>query len=99
MPSRLYGILAAGRPVLVSADADSETVRLVQEAECGIVVPPGRPDLVALAIRDVMDGRISLEGMGQRGREWVEEEADREVAFGRYRRLVGELTSLPSSSR
>ena len=46
-----------------------------------------------------MDGRISLEGMGQRGREWVEEEADGEVAFGRYRRLVGELTSLPSSSR
>ena len=99
VPSRLYGILAAGRPVLVSADADSETVRLVQEAECGIVVPPGRPELVALAIRDVMEGRISLEGMGQRGREWVEEEADREVAFGRYRRLVGELTSLPSSSR
>ena len=30
VPSRLYGILAAGRPVLVSADADSETVRLVR---------------------------------------------------------------------
>jgi glycosyltransferase involved in cell wall biosynthesis len=93
VPSRLYGILATGRPVLVSADADSETVRLVQEAECGIVVPPGRPELVAGVIRDAMEGRVSLDGMGERGRDWVEREADREVAFGRYRRLVGELSS------
>ncbi len=73
-------------------------MRLAQEADCGIVVPPGRPELVAGAIRDVLEGRLSLEGMGERGRTWVEREADREVAFGRYRRLVEELT-LPSSSR
>ena len=91
VPSRLYGILSVGRPVLVSADAESETVRLVEEAGCGIVVPPGRPELVAGVIRDVVEGRLSLEGMGERGRAWVEREADREVAFGRYRRVVGDL--------
>jgi colanic acid biosynthesis glycosyl transferase WcaI len=98
VPSRLYGILAVGRPVLVSADADSETVRLVEEVGCGVVVPPGRPELVAGVIRDVVEGRLSLEGMGERGRAWVEREADQEVAFDRYRGLVAELTS-PSSSR
>ena len=41
VPSRLYGILAAGRPVIVAADADSETSRLVNEVGCGVVVPPG----------------------------------------------------------
>ena len=98
VPSRVYGILAAGRPVLVSADTDSETVRLVEEAGCGLIVPPGRPELVAGVIRDVVEGRLSLEGMGERGRAWVETEADREVAFDRYRRLVAEL-AVPSSSR
>lgn len=98
VPSRVYGILAAGRPVLVSADAESETVRLVEEAGCGLVLPPGRPELVAGVIRDVVEGRVSLEGMGERGREWVEREADRSVAFGRYRELVAGLAS-PSSSR
>ena len=93
VPSRVYGILAAGRPVLVSADADSETVRLVREADCGIVVPPGRPELVATAIRDVVEGRLSLEGMGERGRAWVEREADSEVAFDRYRRLVADVVA------
>jgi len=97
VPSRVNGILAVARPVLVSADADSETVGLVEEADCGLVVPPGRPELVAGAIRDVVEGRTSLEGMGERGRAWVEREADRDVAFARYRRVVGDV--LASSSR
>jgi glycosyltransferase involved in cell wall biosynthesis len=99
VPSRLYGILAAGRPVLVSADADSETARLVEDVGCGIVVPPGHPELVAGVIRDVIEARLSLDGMGERGREWVEREADREVAFGRYRSLVADVVAGASSSR
>ena len=91
VPSRVYGILAAGRPVLVSADAESETVRLVEEAGCGLVVPPGRPELVAGVIRDVVEGRRVARRDGRAGRAWVEREADREVAFDRYRRLVAEL--------
>ena len=98
VPSRVYGILAAGRPVLVSADRESETVRLVEEARCGVVVPPGRPELVAGVIRDAVEGQLSLDGMGERGRAWVEREADQEVAFDRYRRLIGELAT-PNSSR
>jgi hypothetical protein len=83
--------------VLVSADEDSETARLVEEVGCGVVVPPGRPELVAGVLRDVMEGRLDLAGMGERGRVWVEREADREVAFGRYRALVADVVS--SSSR
>ena len=97
VPSRVYGILAAGRPVLVAADDASETVRLVREADCGIVVPPGRPDRVADVIRRAHDGELDLEGMGARGRAWVEQEGDRELTFGRYRELVGDLVA--SSSR
>jgi glycosyltransferase involved in cell wall biosynthesis len=100
VPSRLYGILAAGRPVLVAADEESETVRIVRDAECGIVIPPGRPELLSGVLRDVVEGRTSLEGMGERGRAWVEREADREVAFDRYRRLLaGAVGREASSSR
>lgn len=91
VPSRLYGILAAGRPVLVAADPDSETARLVAEVGCGIVLPPDRPDLVAGAIRDAHEGLLDLDGMGRRARAYAEREADREVALGRYRRLIGDL--------
>ncbi len=91
VPSRLYGILAAGRPVIVSADPDSETAQVVTEVGCGVVLPPGRPELVARAIRDAYDGKLDLEEMGRRGREYVTAEADRAVAVGRYRTVLREL--------
>jgi glycosyltransferase involved in cell wall biosynthesis len=93
VPSRLYGILAVGRPVIVAADAESETAQVVEAIGCGIVVPPARPELLARAIRDAHDGRYDLEAMGARGREWVEREADSSVAVRRYRELLLELAS------
>jgi putative colanic acid biosynthesis glycosyltransferase WcaI len=93
VPSRLYGILAVGRPVVVAADPDSETAQVVESIGCGIVVPSARPELLARAIRDAHDGRYDLTAMGARGREWVEREADRTVAVGRYRDLLRELAS------
>ncbi|HEY6068499.1 MAG TPA: glycosyltransferase family 4 protein [Gaiellaceae bacterium] len=91
VPSRLYGILAVARPVIVAADPESETAQVVERVGCGIVVPPGRPELLARAIRDAHDGKLDLEAMGERGREWVVQEADRTVAVGRYRDLLLEL--------
>jgi colanic acid biosynthesis glycosyl transferase WcaI len=91
VPSRLYGILAVARPVIAAADAESETAQVVESVGCGIVVPPGRPELLARAIRDAHDGVYDLAAMGARGRDWVEREADRSVALRRYRDLMQEL--------
>ena len=91
VPSRLYGILAAGRPAVVAADADSETAQVVERIGCGVVVPPGRPELLAGVIREAHAGRLDLEGMGRRGREYVTAEADRSVAVARYRTVLREL--------
>jgi colanic acid biosynthesis glycosyl transferase WcaI len=91
VPSRLYGILSAGRPVLVSADPESETARIVARVGCGIVLPPGRPDLIAETIRAAHEQQYDLDAMGARGREFVLNEADRPIAIGRYRNLIGEL--------
>jgi glycosyltransferase involved in cell wall biosynthesis len=91
VPSRLYGILSAGRPVIVAADDESETARLVREVGCGVVIPPARPDLLARTIREAADGVFLLDEMGRRGRAYVEDEADRVVAMERYRALVREM--------
>lgn len=90
VPSRLYGILAAGRPVVVAADAESETARVVERVGCGVVVPPGRPELLAEVLRGAHDGELDLEGMGARGREFVLGEADRTIALSRYLELLRE---------
>ena len=93
VPSRIYGILAVARPVIVAAEPDSETARLVEAVGCGVVVPPDRADLLAAAIRDAHDGRFDLDGMGRRGREYVERHGDRSVAIARYEQLIGDLVA------
>ena len=91
VPSRMNGILAVGRPVIVTADEESETARITREIECGVVVPPGRPELLAQAIRAAHDGELDLAEMGRRARAFALAEADRDVAIGRYRAVLGEL--------
>jgi glycosyltransferase involved in cell wall biosynthesis len=91
VPSRLYGILAAGRPVLAAADEDSETSQLVRRVGCGIVVPPGRPELVAEEIRKAANGEYDLQKMGRLARDYVETQASREHAVAQYRRLLDDV--------
>jgi glycosyltransferase involved in cell wall biosynthesis len=88
VPSRVYGILAAGRPILAAVDRDSETAALVEEAGCGIVVPPARPDLVAQAIRSLAAGEHDLAEMGRAARAYVEANGSLAQAVERYRRLL-----------
>jgi putative colanic acid biosynthesis glycosyltransferase WcaI len=91
VPSRLYGVLAVARPVIVTADSESEAAQIVLRVGCGIVVPPGRPELLAAELRRAYDGEYELERMGRLGREYVASEADRSVAIRRYRELLREL--------
>ncbi len=91
VPSRLYGVLAVARPVLVAADRAAETARTVELAGCGVVVPPDRPDELAAAIRRLHAGALDLDAMGRRGREYVLDTVDRSVAIDRYRRVLAEL--------
>jgi hypothetical protein len=91
VPSRLYGILAAGRPVIAAAEDGSETAQLVREVGCGIVVPPGDPLRLAEAIRACHGGAYDLAEMGRLGRVYAEMEADRTIAVARYRELLAEV--------
>jgi colanic acid biosynthesis glycosyl transferase WcaI len=91
VPSRLYGILAVGRPVIVAADAESETARVVSEAGAGVVVPPGQPQALADVIRDLYGRRDDLAEMGRRARAHAERETGRDVAVRRYRELLDDV--------
>ena len=96
VPSRINGILSAGRSVIVAADGESETAQLVGAAECGVVVPPGDAAAVADAIRRAYRGDVDLDALGAAGRVWIEGHRGREAAIGRYRELLDELSGAGS---
>jgi glycosyltransferase involved in cell wall biosynthesis len=91
VPSRLYGVLAAGRPVLVAADDGSEAAQLVRAAGAGIVVPPGKPTDVEGAIRAARDGQYDLAEMGRRGRDYVVSRHGREAGLAAYHDLLEQV--------
>lgn len=41
MPSKFYGILAAGRPVIIIGDPDGEQARAVRAEGCGVIIEGG----------------------------------------------------------
>jgi len=91
VPSRLYGIMAVARPVIVAADQASEVSKVVSDVGCGVVLPPARPELVAGAIRHLHARRGELAELGANARRYVEADADRRVAHERYRAVIREL--------
>jgi len=51
VPSKLYGILAAGRPFIAAVERDCEAAQIASEHDCGLVVEPGNRDQMTAAIR------------------------------------------------
>ena len=53
MPSKLYPILAAGRPVLALAPEESEAARVIRRSGCGVVANPDDPVSLAAIVREL----------------------------------------------
>ncbi len=91
VPSKLYGILAAGVPALVVADERCEASRVVERSGTGKVVAPGHPQLLADAIAWCAGHPQELAEMGQRARRLAEQEYDRKIATRRFAVLLRDV--------
>jgi glycosyltransferase involved in cell wall biosynthesis len=86
VPSKIYGIMAAGKPFVAAVDPGSEPARLIEEHRCGIRVDPGDGEGLAMAIRAIHDRPDHQ--MGRRGRLAFSSKYTREAATVAYRDLL-----------
>lgn len=91
VPSRMYNLLAAGKPIIAVADPDSELARVVVEEGAGWVVPPDDVEGIVGAVRAARDDRTLLADMSARCRRAVESKYSFEHVLAAYRGLVDEL--------
>ncbi len=91
VPSKVYGCMAAGRPIIFVGAKDGEVARLVRDHRCGLVVAPDDARALADAIGELAASPERAAWMGRNARRAFERSYDVRHAQGRWRRLIREL--------
>ena len=72
-PSKLLGLLAQGKPVIIVADPESELARSVSEGGYGFSLPPGQPAELASALDSLAADRQRLAHYSAAGQQYVQQ--------------------------
>lgn len=91
VPSKLYSILAAGRPIVASVDPGTEVSSVLERAGAGVSVPPGDPEAFTKAIAHLAAEPREAARMGANGRDFIENWASPTVVAAAYEALFEEL--------
>lgn len=93
-PNKVFDYMAAGLPVILAIDGVIREV--VEQAGAGVFVPPGDPQQLGDAIRDLAERRTEAAAMGNRGRGYVAQHFARERLAAE---LEAQLIKLVQSNR
>jgi colanic acid biosynthesis glycosyl transferase WcaI len=93
VPSKFYGVAAAGRPAIFVGDKDGEIARLVTRHECGITIEEGDGSGLAQIILSLAENSERCRNMGERARRACEFEFSKTVAIDRWERLLNEVST------
>src|SRR5262249_22655034 len=94
MPSKLYGILASGTPLIAVAPEDCELSRLVQAKRVGFVAPVDDAAALAYQIAYCADHPAELTEMGRVARAIAIQKFDRCTVTAHFAGLVNDVLGL-----
>jgi colanic acid biosynthesis glycosyl transferase WcaI len=94
VPSKLYGILAAGRPYVAAVEEPSEVASITKTYDCGLLAPPGDPEGLAATILQLYRDRNLARRLGMNARR-AALDFDRPLQVAKYARLLQELGRAP----
>lgn len=89
MPSKLLGMLASGKPVIGTANPETEIGTVV--GQNGVLIPPGDQHALCRAILELAAWPQMRSCLGQKGRTFVSENWSREHILTAFERHLREL--------
>jgi hypothetical protein len=89
VPSKFYGVAAAGRPTLFIGALDGEIARVVREADAGEAVAPGDADGLVRVLRRLQQDEAARELMGRNARRVFDERFRRSLALAAWDDVLG----------
>jgi glycosyltransferase involved in cell wall biosynthesis len=93
VPSKVYGLLALGKPFIAAVEEGSEIDRLVSETGAGVRVAPGDASRLASLVEEFAAGTRDRERAGRSAREAYENTYRREHGTARYLALLDRIES------
>lgn len=91
VPSKIYGIMAAGRATIFIGDADGEVARLLVRADCGLTVAAGDGRTLADAVAALASDGVRTRALGDNARRAFEQAYDKPLVIERWTRLIQSL--------
>lgn len=91
VPSKFYGVAAAGRPTIFIGARDGEIARYLSRIGCGFVVDIGDGEELAERVLELAENGEAAQEMGRRAREYCEQHFDRKQAASAWDALLREL--------
>ena len=90
VPSRIYNLMAVGRPIIICSEQDAEAAILMREENVGWVTPPEDPKALAETIRRAASCDADTNEKGRRA-VLVASRYTRQIALKAYRDLMDRL--------
>jgi colanic acid biosynthesis glycosyl transferase WcaI len=88
LPSKIYTIMAAARPLVATLDRGEAAWQLVEKAGCGLLVEPEQPAALAESIERLAEDGELCRRLGERGRRYAEECCDRTICTAAYEKVL-----------
>ena len=92
VPSKCYGIMAVGKPILGVLEKGSECAQIIADTGCGSCCEPGDYASIENRIRWFIDnaGSERFAEMGMRGRAYLEKNLAKDISIKNYIREISE---------
>jgi colanic acid biosynthesis glycosyl transferase WcaI len=88
LPSKLYGIAAAGRPMIFIGSETGELARLIRTYGCGFAMAPNDGRRFAEAIIELRERPALRSEMGQKARSLIETSYSMTLSIGKWKSLL-----------
>jgi len=88
VPSKLYGVMAAGKTVFGVLEKGSEARLIIEDCNCGICVEPGNYEVIYQELMNVIDNIDKYKSLGIKGKEYVDKYIKKDVAIEKYSREI-----------
>jgi colanic acid biosynthesis glycosyl transferase WcaI len=88
LPSKIYGVLAAGRPIVFLGSPHGDSAQLLRAHDCGLVVEAANADALARAILQLRDDHALRERLSRNALRAHQEYFSSPVALAQWERIL-----------